>query len=136
MSLRSQWSHRFGIPLAVVLTVLAAGVVMAAPGYLDGRTYAGETGEKGKAKGDAEVFVFRDMTFDPLQCHPYGFSAAPYTSREEGGRVLFEAVTKSEKEGSMRWQGGVQGDSLSGTMVWTKPGQKPIEYWFKGTLKK
>jgi hypothetical protein len=125
-----------GVVAVVLIILLAWGAMASGAGYLDGRTFTGETGEKGKAKGNPETFVFKDKTFDPLDCHRYGFSAAPYTTREEGGRVRFEAETKSDKEGSMRWQGAVQGDTLAGTMVWTKAGQKPIEYWFKGKLKK
>ena len=121
---------------AVVLTLLAWGAVASGAGYLDGRTFTGETGEKGKTTGDAETFVFKDNTFDPLDCHKYGFSAAPYTTKEEGGRIRFEAETKSPKEGSMRWKGVVQGETLAGSMIWTKDGQAPITYWFKGTLKK
>jgi hypothetical protein len=50
--------------------------------------------------------------------------------------VMIEAETKSPKEGSMRWKGVVQGETLAGSMIWTKDGQAPIAYWFKGTLKK
>lgn len=36
----------------------------------------------------------------------------------------------------MSWEVAVQGDAISGTVVRTKEGQAPIEYWFKGTQKK
>jgi hypothetical protein len=139
---RNAWVKKLGVlaVAAAVLAVVAMPVLGAATpppaGSLDGKTFTGETGEKGKTKGDAETFVFKGQTFDPLDCHKYGFSAAPYTSKEEGGRIRFEAETKSAKEGSMRWKGIVQGETLAGTMIWTKAGQAPITYWFKGMLKK
>jgi hypothetical protein len=129
-------AKRLVIPAAVVLTILATAGVVTGTGYLDGRTFVGEMGEKGKEKGDPETFVFKDGTFDPLDCHKWGFSGAPYTTKEEDGRIHFTAETKSEKEGTMSWKGAVQGDAISGTVVWTKQGQAPIEYWFKGTQKK
>jgi hypothetical protein len=129
-------AKRLGIPAAVVLIILATAAVVTGTGYLDGRTFVGETGEKGKTKGEPETFVFKDGTFDPLDCHKWGFSGAPYTTKEEDGRIHFAAETKSDKEGTMSWKGAVQGDAISGTVVWTKQGQAPIEYWFKGTQKK
>jgi hypothetical protein len=142
---RNAWVKTLGVlfAAAVVIAAIAVATVPArgaaatpAAGSLDGKTFTGETGEKGKTKGDAETFVFKAQTFDPLDCHKYGFSAAPYTFKEEGGRIRFEAETKSAKEGAMRWQGVVQGETLAGSMIWTKAGQAPITYWFKGTLKK
>jgi hypothetical protein len=119
-----------------VLTLLTAGVLSAAVGPLDGRTYEGETGVKGKTKGETENFVFTAQVFDPVYSHLYGFHSAPYTVRAQGGKTVFESETKSEEQGTMRWKGTLQGETLSGTMVWTRPGQKPVEHWFKGTLKK
>ena len=128
MHLRNTWVTRLGLPAAVVLTILATAAIVTGTGYLDGRTFVGETGEKGKAKGDPETFVFKDGTFDPLACHKWGFSGAPYSTKEEGGRIHFTAETKSEKEGTMSWKGAVQGEEISGTVIWTKQGQAPIEY--------
>lgn len=136
MSLRNSFVKRLGLPAAVVLTLLAWGAVALGASYLDGRTFGVEIGEQGKTMGDPETLVFKDKRFDPLDCHKWGFAAAPYTTREQDGRVTFEAETKSEKEGIMRWQGAVQGDAISGTVVWSKPGQAPVEYWFKGTQRK
>lgn len=132
--------QRSWIP-ALVLAVAALGITGAAvaaeksPGLLDGKTFVGETGKKGQGKGDPETFVFADGKFDPLQCHPYGFSAAPYKATAAGGKVGFEAETVSAKEGKMLWKGTALGVSFQGTMTWTKEGQAPIEYWFRGRIK-
>lgn len=119
----------------IVLWLAVIAIAAAAGGLLDGRTFVGELGEKGKDKGEAETLVFKDGLFDPLQCHPYGFGAVPYKARLDRSLIRFEAETKSEKEGTMRWKGTVEEGAVSATALWTKEGQAPIEYWFKGTLK-
>lgn len=132
--LRKSWT----LAVAALVLVVAANASMAAEkasGPLDGKTFVGETGEKGKDKGDIETFVFRNGQFDPLQCHPYGFGPAPYTASTSGDEVRFEAETVSAEEGKMLWKGTVRGNALQGTMVWTKEGQAPIEYWFRGKQK-
>jgi hypothetical protein len=132
--LRKSWILAIAT-MAVALVVNAATVAEKASGPLDGKTFVGETGEKGKDRGDIETFVFRNGQFDPLQCHPYGFGPAPYTASSSEGEVRFEAETVSAEEGKMLWKGTVRGSSLQGTMVWTKEGQAPIEYWFRGQQK-
>jgi hypothetical protein len=107
-----------------------------AAGLLDGKTFVGESGEKGKAKGEAEEIVFKDGTLRSTPCDKYGFGAAPYKASKGEGGISFEAVTVSAKEGKIQWKGRISGDSLEGTFVWTKAGQADIAYWTKGTLKK
>lgn len=131
---RHLWTLALSLTLVWALAAVPAAAAETKSGPLDGKSFAGETGEKGKDKGDPESFVFRGGTFDPLQCHPYGFAAAPYTAEAAGGAVSFESETVSAKEGKMLWKGTVRGGSLEGTMVWTKEGQKPLEYWFRAKL--
>jgi len=131
MTRRALWVTLVGV---LALCALAGG--LQAAGLLDGKTFAGETGEKGKTSGDKETFVFQDGRFDPLACHKYGFSGAPYTAKAEGDTVHFQSETHSEKEGTMRWKGTVRGNGIAGTVGWTKAGQAPIEYWFRGELGK
>ena len=123
------------VTVAVVLVCVGAAAVAADDRLLDGKRFSGETGKKGDEKGDAEEFVFEKGTFDPLGCHPWGFGAAPYTAKRIAGIVQFESTTVSAKEGKMAWTGRVRGDRIEGTMVWTKEGQAPAEYWFRGNLK-
>lgn len=105
---------------------------------LDGRTFlVVEGGEKGKpAEKRKDDLIFKAGKFRSTGCDQYGFGEAPYQTRREGGAVTFEANTTSAKEDKIVWKGSVQGDAISGSYVWTKPGQKDIEYWFKGTAKK
>ncbi len=125
----------WALALAGLLLVGSGAVAAKAGGILDGKHFSGETGEKGKDNGDPEEFVFKDGMFDPLQCHPWGFGAAPYTAKKVGEVTQFAATTVSAKEGKMTWTGRVRGDRIEGTMVWSKDGQEPADYWFRGTLK-
>ena len=109
----------------------------AAGGALDGKTFVAESGEKGKrAEGPTDEIAFRDGKMRSSACDPYGFGDGAYTTMDHPGSVMFHARTESPKEGVIEWKGTVRGDSLDGTYVWTKSGQKPITYWMKGTLKK
>ena len=100
---------------------------------LDGRTFVGQLGPAGKSKGDADNFVFVDGQFRSTACDAYGFGAAAYRATRVGGDLSFESTTESRKEGTMAWKGTVSGNSVSGTVVWTRAGKAPVEYWFKGT---
>ena len=127
----------FYVLLVFVLSVLSISLLATAQdGALDGKTFAGDMGEKGKAKGDKDELVFKDGKFHSVACEKYGFGDAAYTATVNGGTTAFEAVTTSTKEGKMKWSGTVAGDKLDGTATWYKDGQAPIEYWFKTDLKK
>lgn len=121
--------------LLFVLSIPGALTARSAEGALDGKTFSGMMGETGK-KGDEDELVFKDGKFSSVACEKYGFGEAPYTSAVKGDTTTFETETVSEKEGKMKWTGTVTGDKLDGTVVWTKDGQAPIEYWFKTELKK
>jgi hypothetical protein len=101
-------------------------------GLLDGRAFECEVGEKGKAAGDHERLEFHGGRFHSAGCDEYRFATAPYVGKAEGDAVAFEAATKSPTEGEIAWRGSVRGDSIEGTFTWTKSGQAPLEYWFKG----
>lgn len=126
----------FYVLLVLVLSVLSISMLAAAgEGALDGKTFTGTMGETGKA-GDKEELVFKDGQFTSVACQEYGFGAAPYTAMVSGDTTTFEADTVSEKEGKMHWTGTLKGTELTGTAVWTKDGQAPIEYWYKTTVTK
>lgn len=129
-------SRRLGT-LGLLLLLLPALASAAAAGLLDGKTFAGETGKVGETTGDKDGFVFANGTFRSTVCDRYGFAAAPYTAnRKADGSIAFTAETASATEGKMAWKGTVKGGALDGTVAWSKPGQKTIDYWFKGKLQK
>jgi hypothetical protein len=128
--------------LALALSLaLAAGRPAAGqappPSPLDGKIFAATAGEAGKPSAEKDELIFKDGTFRSVACDPYGFGSAPYTStKNPDGSMAFAATTSSPKEGTIRWQGKVHGEAIDGTYVWDKAGQKPISYWFKGSLRK
>jgi hypothetical protein len=105
---------------------------------LDGKTFLGESGEKGKpAMAEKDTLRFENGRFRSVACDAYGFGDAAYTATAGAdGSVRWTAETTSPKEGKIEWKGTVQGDRIEATYVWTKAGQKPIEYWMKGTARK
>lgn len=123
-----------------VLALLAGSIALAADpgkGVLDGRKFVGQTGEKGKTKTDQDVVQFAAGRFHSTACDRYGFGQAPYeATMSEDGTVDWKAQTTSPKEGKIEWKGTVKGDALEGTFVWTKSGQRPIEYWIKAAAQK
>ena len=104
---------------------------------LDGKTYTIETTQVGAAKTETDDLVFAAGTFRSTGCDEYGFAPAAYdTTGGEDGAMAFSVTTKSDKEGTMTWNGNVKGDEIEGTAVWQKAGQDDIAYSYKGSLKK
>lgn len=127
--------------LAAIAVALSLGAVLSAvpysQGVLDGRSFVGDSGEKGKAASEKDTIHFANGRFHSEGCDAFGFGEAPYKATAAAdGSVSWTAETTSAKEGKIQWKGTVRGDQIDGTYVWTKAGQKPIEYWVKGTAKK
>ena len=128
-------NHRLFITtLAAIFVISMITTVYAAQGLLDGKTFVGETGEKGKTKGEKEQFVFANSSFDPLACHKYGFSITSYAAQAKGDSVTFVADHSNKKGDRMRWEGTVKGKKLEGIMTYWQGKKTPREYWFQGTL--
>ena len=83
----------------------------------------------GKLDG-TEVLAFHNRQANNDEYTKYGFGSGGYTCDE---RNAFKYTLTSEKEGRMDWEGQVTGKTITGKMVWIKPGQKDIYYTFKGT---
>jgi hypothetical protein len=138
-------ANRNLLVLAIVLCVGLFSIsrdVSAGQGALDGKTFAVETGEKGKSGGDKDTLTFKDGNFHSAGCDQYGFGVGGYTSTVNGDTIQFEAVTTSPTKGKMTWKGTVTGDKIEVAYVWVdashwyKPNPKPLEKWAKGELKK
>ena len=78
------------------VTLLVAAAALAAPeakGSLDGKTFVGEVGEKGK-KEEKDTLHFADGRFRSAACDAYGFADAPYTAAlASDGSVTWTAET-------------------------------------------
>lgn len=131
-------STLFVFVLALSLSVISTNLDSALAGdSLDGKTFSikiNEHGKDGEARDD--TVIFKDGKFLSKDCEQYGFGAAPYEHRAQHGVTLFITGTKSEKEGEIQWEGKVEGDNISGTMIWMKPGQEAVFYKYEGSLKK
>lgn len=105
---------------------------------LDGRTYTGQNGSKGKPADHDDEFIFSNGMFRSTSCDAYGFESGPYQTEVVDGVIYFKATTKSPSHGQMVWEGKVDGESIDGTFLWTKERwywDIRKEYWLKGKLK-
>jgi hypothetical protein len=120
------------VVVALVAMSVRVAPAIAGGGLLDGRTFEGEVGEIDES-GDHENFVFAEGEFDPIACHEWGFYATPYSATEEQDGVIRFAAEHTNDDGNrMRWEGVVEGDSLSGSMWYWEGDDPPVEYWFRG----
>jgi hypothetical protein len=98
----------------------------------DGFAFAGQITEKGKEGGEQDTLVFAGCEFRSAGCVQYGFADACYKAGKTSAGQTFEVEASSTKEGTMKWKGIIKGDVAEATVIWTKRGQKPIEYSFTG----
>lgn len=132
------------IALAVVISSFSVPALLQAGetgGILDGKSYTGKSGEKGKEASEDEEIVFSDGKLHSVGCEPWGFNDGEYKAMQSGEdkKIQFEAETESPKHGRIVWKGTVEGDTIDVSYTWTKKGwlgTKTKEKWFKGTLKK
>ena len=106
--------------LMVSLPVPAAGA-----GPLDGRKYSAgivrnDADDDDRKRPLQDKLTFRDGKFSSAVCRRFNFGEAPYWVREENGQIHFLAELTSPTDGTMVWKGTVRGDTLEGTMRWTK----------------
>jgi len=129
----------FGLVLALAV-FLNPGRIQAASKALDGKTFIGPTGPKGKGADGEDELIFKDGKVFSVPCANWGFGWADYTVSVEGDAIQFVSVMLSEKHGQIVWQGTVKGEKLDSTFVWTKKRwywkDAHEESWFKGVLKK
>ncbi|SFF83013.1 hypothetical protein [Neptunomonas qingdaonensis] len=109
-------------------------------GILDGMTFVGNNGEKGRELDpeEYEEIVFHNGLFRSVSCDPYNFSSSEYSTTVVDNTIHFEAVTESPTHGKIAWQGIVDGDTAEVIFIWTKERwywDIRKEYWFRGTLK-
>ena len=135
--MKMQHFGKMGIAfVAFSLLILACGVpTFAVMGTLDGKTFSGEVVKKGDTSGMKDDLVFKDGKFRSTACDAYEFGDADYSVTASGDATAFQAETHNPKNESMKWSGTIKGNVLEGTAIMTTPGQAPVEYWVKATLK-
>lgn len=120
------------IPLAVA--VLATPSVAAVPGILDGRTFSGSIGPKGKAADGKDDLIFANGMLRSTACDAYGFGPGAYTAVRNGDVINFTATTQSKSSGTINWQATIRNGVLEGTFSCKKLLTRR-NYWIKATAK-
>lgn len=122
-----------------------SGRASAAVAPLDGRTFqtrivrASIAGGGDEGQQEADKLVFSEGMFWSLLCRDFNFADAPYWVRRDGDRVHFQVELKSPTDGVMLWKGTIRGDTLEGTMRWTKKRWYwtiDTEHRIRGTIEK
>ena len=127
--MRTKSELRFGIAFVAVLCLFAVAA-FAGAGALDGKSFQGQVGDKGKDHGDADTFLFKDGNFRSTACDKSA-SARPPTRATHA----FRGHHAQHQGATMVWKGTVNGNSVEGTVVRTQGSGTPKELWFKGSLK-
>lgn len=104
-------------------------------GLLDGKTFSGSVGQKGKAAESNDDLIFANGQLRSTGCDPYGFSPGPYTAIRNGDTITFTATTKSPKSGTIEWQGTIRNGVLEGSFVWKTYLVFRRTYWIKANQK-
>lgn len=108
-------------------------------GILDGMTFNGEHGPKGKPADVKDTFVFKNGNFFSEEGEGMcDAPACPYFIRQIGGKIEFISETRcQDKDAKIVWRGTVDGKLIKGVFYWTsKRWYWTIEkeFWFQGTL--
>ena len=85
-------------------------------------------------KPSKDTLIFKAGKLTSTACVKYGFTASPYTAAaaQTGTVWSFNTEQTSSKEGKISWMGEVSGNSVKGTMSWTKKNGSVLNYTFQG----
>jgi hypothetical protein len=92
-------------------------------GALDGKAFTASIVRASVAEQSRELgdeLMFSNGMFGSMLCRRFNFGDAPYWIRREGDQIHFLAEMTSPTDGKMVWKGTIRGDTLEGTMRWTK----------------
>jgi hypothetical protein len=88
-------------------------------------------GADGKAFDD--VLNFNGGKLTSTQMQKNGFKTTAYDDDTRGRTTAtFTAEAKSDKGGTMKWNGTITGPEIRGDLEWTKPDGKVIHYSYTG----
>lgn len=124
----------FPILVFVMRPVAAEGKT---EGSLDGEVFFVERGETGKPPSGKDVYIFRNGKFHSLHFErEYGFEAGSYTEKNKGETIEFEAEIQDKINGSVHWEGTVEGEEIDVRYTWNgkqpkwyQARSKPSDYW-------
>ncbi|MBQ0755576.1 MAG: hypothetical protein KBT66_00940 [Amphritea sp.] len=136
----SRLSHYFLGTAFLCFFLTSSSIAGEISGLLDGMTFVGNNGEKGRELDpeEYEEITFQSGLFRSISCDPYNFSSSEYSTTVVDSIIHFEATTESPTNGKIVWQGVVDGSTAEVSFIWTKERwywDTRKEYWFRGTLK-
>lgn len=116
--------------------LIAAGAgrgVEAQERALDGWTFSITTSLEQTGYGGSDTLFFAGGSFESAASRRWGFARAAYLIEREREGTGWSAVARSPRGGEIRWRGIVfRDETISGSVVWTRPGRRPINYTFLG----
>lgn len=133
----TKFKHLFSLSLSLVF-LFGVPWARAQEGLLDGLVFSGESREihVGAAKDEEIKFVNGEL--DAIVWAGKDFKAGAYTAAYEKDAIVFEAETKSPKQGTIKWRGIVRGDAIEVNYQWHQKGwlsDTVKDYAFKGLQK-
>ena len=130
------------VALLSMLVFLAVGVALAGSDSAKGKDLDGtkwivkvtpdEVAVKKGEQAFKDTLSFDKGNVEMSECVKDGFAASPYTVEKKGEGWAFETGQKSEKGDRSAWKGKIQGEKITGTMVWTKSDGSVVHYGFEG----
>ena len=127
--------RRVSAMAALLVSCLGMSSLVLASSALDGKTFSGVVGQKGKTDTRPDDFVFQGGQFESTLCTTFGYGKGDYQAKADGAAVEFTAETTNTDGGTMQWKGTVKGNDVEGTALSMEKG-RTSESWFKGALKK
>jgi|GEM_PF-1388142 len=106
---------------------------------LDGKSFSGELGLRGKTASATDLLVFNAGMFTSKGCERRcGYTSAKYYVSTKEERIYVVSETPCLKsDATILWQGTVKGDEIEGTFTWKNKRWYwtfEKEFWFKGKL--
>ena len=104
---------------------------------LDGKTFHGNIGMKGKKNKFNDDLVFKDGTFLSTACQKSdGFGPAKYETSSTGKDIGFTVISTNDKGSKMNWKGTIHGNTASADIVQTNADGTVDHLWYKGKVAK
>ncbi len=117
-----------------IMTVLAISSSVFAASSLEKSQWRVELTEEGSQVAQfIDKVTFSDGKINSAIFERKGFPPSSYDSTEKGDNIAWEAKQQGETDGNIGWQGELQGDAMTGTLVWKKPDGKTVKYAIMGS---
>ncbi|NIS75090.1 MAG: hypothetical protein GTO08_07385, partial [Deltaproteobacteria bacterium] len=114
----------------VCVAILSAEAKSGEKGYLDGKVFLVEKGEKGKSADGKDTYIFRDGKFRSSYFErKYGFETGSYRSTKKGDTITFVVDMRSKSHGTIHLEGTVEVDEIDVRYTWK--GKQPKWYQAK-----